>query len=265
MNNVFSFQRFGKYFLYDLLRSRGRYGLSLVITGLVPVIGFSFIQLFTLIINGHWMPDYETARYVALFIALAATVLIAPAKMYGDITDKRSGSDWLMIPASTFEKWLSMAIMVCIVLPILLCLLLFVSDTIVALLFPATYGSILGPSTFKDITDSLSEGGIDISLSGIFLFNWAETVLAFTLGALVFKKSKVGKTILCCFLFSMLFGVLFSTGILPEGWAEGMFDSSNLDPATFISNINVAVNIIYWVVICALLGSMYFRLRTIKH
>ena len=263
MNNVFSFQRFGKFFLYDLQRSKSRYGLSLLVTGLVPIIGFSFIQLFALIINGNWMPNYEVARYVALAVAIFATLLAGPSKIYGDITDKRSGSDWLMIPASTFEKWLSMAIMVCIVLPVILCLLLFVSDSVVALLFPSTYGSILSPSSFSSITDSLSEEGLGINFGGIFFLNWMETILTFTLGALVFKKSKVVKTILCCFLFSMLFGLLFSSGILPKEWSEGMFDSVK-DASAFIANVNVTLNIMYWVIICALLGGMYYRLRTIK-
>ena len=111
MNNIFDFKRFGNYFAYDLRRAGNNYGISLLVLGLMPVILF-IIHLLTMLLRGgnvYTMPG--ESKIIVLSIVLFVTAVSAGVKIYGSITDKRTGSDFLMLPASTTEKWLSMVLM----------------------------------------------------------------------------------------------------------------------------------------------------------
>ena len=113
MSNIFDITRFGNYFLYDLRRAKNNYGINLLIMGLTPVILLIF-YLFISLIRGKGisaMPD--GLKFGGIVAIVMVVILSSGARTYGFITDKRSGSDFLMLPASTFEKWLSMVIMVC--------------------------------------------------------------------------------------------------------------------------------------------------------
>ena len=99
MNNTFSFNRFGKYFRYDLKRWVASFGPTLLLMSAVPVILYTFIAIYSLLFSGQWDTPGETTRIVAGVITSAVMVLIYPASVYGYITDKKAGSSFLMIPA----------------------------------------------------------------------------------------------------------------------------------------------------------------------
>ena len=107
MNNIFNFKRFVNYLRFDLRNAKNYYGLSMLVVGLLPVIVFAFSQiLYWMVSKDNVSLDFGLAfRCITLCIAVAIVNLTAPPKMYGRITERRCGSDWLLIPASTFEKW----------------------------------------------------------------------------------------------------------------------------------------------------------------
>ena len=101
MNNVFDFKRFGKYFVYDLRRAKNNYWISLLLMGLLPVALYLVYQFFSLI-GGNGLAELPNeAKTIAVVICVFAVMLGAGAKIYGSITEKRAGSDYLMLPAST--------------------------------------------------------------------------------------------------------------------------------------------------------------------
>ena len=275
MNNIFDIKRFGNYFLYDLRRAKNNYGLSLLILGLIPVILFVTYVLLTLIgllfnspAEGIGMMP-EGMKFAGVFTAILVVLLGAGAKIYGFVTEKRAGSDFLMLPASTCEKWLSLVLVVCIVLPVVLFALLYVSDGLLALVFPNTYGSSLAGFIDKDFVEGLTAGlmdkdGLYINLPAILFLNWCENVLAFTLGAISFKRGKVGKTILCLFALGILFSTLMVLLVGNTNIDSDQFISWFDSPDKAFSTANWILNILYIVVIGGLLGGLYYRLRTIK-
>ncbi len=267
MNNIFDIKRFGNYFLYDLRRAKNNYGLSLLILGLLPVILYVVYLLISLISGKGVDPMPDAMKFGGLFAAFCVVIFASGTKLYGFVTEKRAGSDFLMLPASTTEKWLSLVLMVCIVLPIAFFVLLFVSDGLMSLVFPNTYGNRLLNLDFANglMAGMLEEEGVSFNLPAVMFCNWCESMLVFTLGAICFKKAKVAKTILCLFgigmVLSMLLMLIFGTSHFDMDRMEAFFDS----PDKLVSVMNWAVSLIYAVVIGALLWGTWFRLRTLKH
>ena len=267
MNNVFDFKRFGNYFLYDLRRTKNNYGVSLLLMGLMPVLFFIIFEFFSLI-SGHGITNMpKEMQFVAVLVSVVVVILGSGTKIFGSITEKRAGSDFLMLPASTFEKWLSMVLIVCVVVPVVLLALLFASDGIMSLLLPNSYGGRLFETDFaRGFSDAImDEDGFYFNLPGIMILNWCESALIFTLGAVCFKKSKVAKTLLCLIAFGMLTSplmlLLFGQTNIDADWLMQHFS----DPDRAVSSINWTLSIVYTVVIGGLLAGLYFRLRTLKH
>ena len=267
MNNVFDSKRFGNYFLYDLRRAKNNYLISLLLMGLMPVAFYLIYQFFSLI-TGHGVTELPIeSKIAAICISVCAVMLGAGAKIYGSITEKRAGSDFLMLPASTLEKWLSMVLIVCIVLPVALFALLFVSDGIMGLFFPNSYGSrLFDLDALRGTIDGFTgDEGLYLNVPAALFLNWCESLLIFTLGAVCFKKAKVAKTLLCMMAFSMIISplmvLIFGRTNIDTDWLMERFN----DADSIINTFNWTLNIIYTVVIGGLLAGLYVRLRTLKH
>ena len=266
MNNIFDITRFGKYFLYDLRNAKNNYGLSLLILGTLPISLFIVVQLFSLIFTQKFAEIGMGVKYAQFFIAYTVAILGAGAKLYGNLTEKRAGSNFLMLPASSFEKWLSLGLMVCVVVPVVLLALQLCSDALMALFSPNHYGGrMLELIPLQDMQDTLEEEGLSINFPALIWMEWCESVLTFTLGAVCFKKSKIAKTLLC--LFGLSF-VLSTIGMIIVGGNGGMYINwfENFDsPIAAARAINWVLNISFLIINGGLLGGIYYRIRTLKH
>lgn len=267
MNNVFDFKRFGNYFLYDLRNAKNSYGLSLLILGCMPIVLYIVVQLFSLIFAQKLCAIPMPVKYIQLLVVILIASIGAGTKIYGHVTEKKAGSSFLMLPASTLEKWVSMILVVCVAVPFVFFGLQVASDALMSLITPGTYGTRLYELTpLQDVKAMLGEQGIHVNMEGYFFFDWCESVLVFTLGAIVFKKSKIAKTILCLLGFSflvstaMMFFIGFDGTNVYFNWLDH-FDTVD-GAAKFF---NLLTNLSFFVVIGALLGGMYYRIRTLKH
>ncbi|MBQ9659864.1 MAG: hypothetical protein IJV37_01180 [Bacteroidales bacterium] len=266
MNNLFDIKRFGNYFLYDLRRAKNNYGLSLLVIGLTPVMLFVFYLFFALI-GSHTIEEMpEELHFLAAFVTVFIVILGAGTKIYGFVTRKRAGSDFLMLPASTFEKWLSMGLIVCIVLPVVFFTLLFGSDSLLSLLFPNAYGaSLLSQQWDPGLFEAMEDSGIYFNLPGVMFLQWCTNILVFTLGAVCFKKNKVAKTLFCIFGVSVVLSTLAMLFFGHAHFGPDWFTERIHDPDRMLNSFNWTLSIIYTVVIGGLLGGLYYRLRTLKH
>jgi hypothetical protein len=267
MNNVFDFKRFGNYFLYDLRNAKNNYGLSLLILGCLPIAIFLVVQLFSLIFTQQVTTIGMVPKYVQIGVVAFVTTLGAGAKIYGHLTEKKAGSNFLMLPASTLEKWLSMSLVVCIAVPLVLFGLQIASDALMSLIFPTAYGArVYELIPLQQAKDSMAEVGISFNFAGYMFVEWCESILLFTLGAIVFKKSKIAKTILCLLGFSFLLSTIMMIIIGFDGvnvyfnWLE------HYDTVTgAVQAANWTMNISFIVTLGLILGGMYYRIRTLKH
>ena len=281
MNNVFDIKRFGKYFMYDLNNARGNYAVSALVLGLLPLILLVFTVIFGLVFTGEVPEIVLPVKFSMLACAFIICILSAPVKLYGNLTERRSGSDWLMLPASSFEKFLSMAIMLCIVLPLVVFGLFAICDLLLSWIVPV-YGESAVKQIFSGINNMesvMSDAFVDST--GMLAvtpgtsytlgwLSWCASILPFGLGAICFKRGKAAKTILCLIaletVFSLILVILFRGGYA-NGYEFGqkMADLfGNMTAGKMETLVNAFINLSYFIVIGGLLAGLFFRIKTIK-
>ncbi len=267
MSEVFNINRFWKYFIHDLKSAKSNYWLSLIVCGLTPLVGYIIYEIPNLLFQHHF-GNYQTdARVVLIFFAFFIVLMSFPAKAYGSLTDKKAGSNWILLPASTLEKYISMVLITCIVVPAALCAIVLASDFIFCLVLPRYGDFILSGSGFSMVVD------LDPDITGYFnpnvllILNWVGNSLVFTLGAVYFKKAKIVKTYIAtaiigmiCFIIAALILAAFT-----HGFDDSLMCNINIDEESAIRWI---VSIMYSLItiwILAFGSALYLRVKTIKH
>ena len=268
MNKIFNPKRAGNYFVHELSGIKNEYLSVLLVVGLMPVIFFAFAQMFSLIGGNGFGEMGPSARFTALAVSTLILAITFPIKYYGRLTDKRFGSDYLMLPASSLEKWLSMVLVCCVALPAAFLLLFLGSDYLLSVIFLKSYpdplleGGLLGGSGMTG-----GDFPIELNFSGILYTNLCENLLIFTLGAVVFKKGKFSKTLLCIMAVGIIISIisvaLFGTAHIDTGQLQALFNESN--PKYFARIINSIIAVLYVIIFLILGGGLYWWIKTLKH
>ena len=262
MKEIFDFKRFGKYFRYDLSHAVSSYWMTALILGFWPFIWLVFHWIFSFIFGADGSASHFFYQSWPIILMIIVCMSFG-ARVYGGVTDRKKGTDWIVLPASSLEKTLSLLLITCVVVPAVLFVLTILSNALVSLFVP-DFGSLLPFDWIKDHVKMSDAGFFNIPL--MVWLNWCENILIFTLGALCFKRNKVGKTILCYIAFGILIGILMML-IFHTTYFDG--DSikrllGDFDAARAQTVINVGLNLIYTVVFAALIGGIWARIKTIK-
>ncbi len=267
MNNIFNAKRFGRYFASDLKLIWSNFGLSFSILSFSSIIIYFIWVVFNISITGDWDGPNTVFKYGAFVITLLILLVQMQSKCYGFITEKRAGSSWLMLPVSSFEKFLSI-ILYMIIIPILFLVLYIGTDSLISLLVPGSDISLINSLNLGEIEMKLREVSEIFSISkitisgiiGILLF-----IFFFLLGAIYFKTSKIGKTILTYFVGSCVISMATTPFLIDK-----ISDMSTID-AHVDETVNNVVSLVNWgliansLMLIALLTVIYLRIRTIKH
>lgn len=270
-NQVFSGSRFWNYFKYDFTQMWRNHVKASIGIGLSGLILYVISVGFNLIFGGGWDGPNLGIRYGVFILAFTALELYQ-TRTYGYLTDRRKGSAWLMNPASTFEKWLSMILMTIIILPILFLGVYLLSDLLVASLDPTVGHSILHSigSGFRDLTSEIVDVNVDYNTNWsvwaflpVFIIGFMTNFLFFLLCGLIFKKNKILGGFVIVFLISTLFSVVFSL--------IGLNTNVNIEVDDFAQAeiyIRKVLTITTWVsaiIGIGLAGGIFWRLKTLKH
>ena len=270
MNNVFDIRRFGKYLAYDLRRIRSSYGLTFLILALMPVVIYTVTLAFGMVNGNGWAVPNSDSRLAVFFITTGVLLLSYPASCYGSITAKKPGSSWLLLPASSFEKFLSLLLITLIVLPVAYAVLYFGSDALLGLAGHG-YGQGIATRLFVEkMSVNVTSGGIEGTGGSAYplYLVFITTALTFMLGAVLFKKFKVALTILCLMALSMvlsLVGVFVATHTDAEWWKNLFTWVIGEDEDTVLRRMKILANVSAWVVIALLGLGTFFRIKTLKH
>lgn len=257
MNNIFSFKRFGYFFLYELNHIRSRFTHDMLVLGILPLIMATLSIAINLLQGDELSPQsFDSSRGV-LVAALGLIPILFPAQMYGRVTDKRAGADWMLIPASVPEKFISTLIVSTLVVPGVLALMLSGCD----LLLSAVFGEIYGPSA---VISALKETPAEVIM--LIVCGFINTNLVFLLGAVCFRKAKVAKTFLTCFAITVLFSVI-AVSFLDNGADVYLGDFFLLEDGLQLNGerINLLLNFGIFGSMALLAGAIYYRLKTIKY
>lgn len=275
MSNTFNFNRFGKYFVYDLKRQWKNIGMLMLIFALFPIIFYMLYMFFAALFDGGLMKLFigieidgpaGWTRFGVFAVMSAIFVMLFPSRAYGEITNKAKGSEWLMLPASRLEKFTSMMLISLIVIPIVYVVVYFLSDAFVCLLDKSCGDSLMSFRINKEIGTS----DFIIPANGFWLLaaNIVEYVSIFLLGGLIFKKWKVVGTALVLFALGMVFSGLFSTFITNadlDWWGKWFTDWAIRHADNLDLWLNALLN--FWLLlILAICGTWsWFRIKRLQH
>ncbi len=263
MNEIFDIKRFGEYLKADLTGAYSKYGITLLSLSLSGVIVYIFFQILRMI-NMVQAGAYTSGVSQTVF-TLAVIILVCgmPSTLYGHITDKRSGSDYLMLPASTLEKYASMILVTLVIVPAVFVLVFLGTDALIALI--DRHYTVSAPDFLRNFSYLLEWEGGSRSI-GFGAVSCAMIYFGiFLLGALFFKRHKISYTIITVILVAIVIGIL---GCMIGGallWNNKM-DSDSIDRILdFIDNRTWLLNLWNFIFLIAIIVAGYFRVRKIQH
>ena len=274
-NEVFSFPRFGKYFKYDITQMWRNNGKAVIMLGGISLIVYLIWVIFSLVFTGTWQGP-EIAVRAAVMVVGWIILICYQTRTYGYLTEKRAGSSWLMVPASTLEKVLSMLLITVILQPLAYFCAYLLVDGLLALLDP-TVGTALiasvGPAATA-VHEALNEGvaqGFEVHLWMFFIpviLQAMYNLMYFLLCGITFKKRKlIGAfaVLIGISIVSTLFFSLFAWG----DWVDKLQMIKDMDdPVNVINFANVMLSVLTSVnfLIFLLMGTgIYYRIKTLKH
>lgn len=291
--DIFDFRRFGKYFTTDFRTCRANYGLSLLtISLLTPIALYMIVAAINQIMNNTWDGPDIGLRVFAFAVAMICLVVTMPVKCYGKITEKQYGSFWLTLPASRLEKFISMILMTCIIVPISGALLYLGLDAVICA-FDHTCGQNLiaggmellqkmGEAqevTFNFVDENITVEDAALAQEVIRQMNnpwmYLDEIFCFTLpfllGAVFFRNGKTVKTFIALFAISTATGIIM-TPIMTD-WAMEIIENINDYPTAILQMFNNSLfkNLVFidtvtdTVANLALMAGIWFRIKTLKH
>ena len=245
MNEIFNFNRFSRIFAVDLNRIVREYGLTFIVLCLSEAIIYIIASLVSITIGNGTATLAKATRELIFQSSLFALVLTMPQKCYGMITDRRKGAAYLTIPASSFEKTLSMILFTAVIVPVLFVLITKCVDTTMYTLIPGAIEKF----------DYVQRTGIDAPVGADISLIASEMPLML-LGAIYFKKGKAIKTLLFLTAISIILSVLINLLI-----------DENIEIVTTINKKTgtALYNRISYVISAAIYIWIYFRVRKIQH
>ena len=275
MKDSFNANRFGKYLLYDLKARWSDLGIFFLVFALFPFIFYLIYMLFgTLganslgaIFTGERIDGPSLiVRFSTFAVTTGLFVILFPARAYGFITEKKAGSDYLMLPASRAEKFTSMMLISLVVIPVAFVAIYFISDWLLCLLDKTCGNSML----LTNLNDLGSNAEVLIVGNGIplLLATMAESIVIFLLGSLIFKKWKVGYTIIALFAINMVLSIIMGMvfgNLNPENFAQFMEKRMTklADNLELYINLWIDAALIFLVGGCGIWS--WFRLKKQQH
>ena len=292
-NDIFNFSRFGKYFASDIRTCRSNFGLSLLTIALLfPVATYFITTVFNFVINSVWDGPDMGLRVFVFAVAMLCMIITMPVKCYGRITEKQYGSSWLMLPASRLEKFVSMFLLTCIIVPVAGIVLYLSMDALICAL-DHTCGKnliaggmelIRGMGDLQSLTMNFVDENVTIedaamvkeilkqvSSPWLYIDEIFAMTLPFLLGAVFFKSGKTVKTFLALFAISTAISIAATP--LMINWAMNIANDMNDDPMAVLELFRngffkhlVLIDIISDTVSnLALMAGIWFRIKTLKH
>ncbi len=197
MNNTFNIKRFGKLLKKTLLeRPMNTYGF----TGLVLAVTLILYALL------KTLSGFDMAQRLTFFVGIAGGSFFLASFIFGYFSSNASGSSFLTLPASHFEKWLCAVLITGVLYPLIFLVFYRIIDSS----FVAIYHN--GIDTTSPFYKQQYERVYVFDLTGIIARNIYIMFFIYTgamlLGALYFNKAAVIKVALVlCAVFIFAFGL----------------------------------------------------------
>ena len=276
MSDTFNFQRFGRYFRFDLSRMWRNNTRTAILLGCGSVLTVLIVGIFGLLFDFQWHFANDPFRFFGFIICLGILELLM-AKTYGFVTDRKEGSDYLMLPASILEKWLSMMLVCLVVIPVLFLVTYFIVDGFVCAILPGTgtplyqwaYESIgIANDKFDELNTFLHAQQVPLqySVGSIIvpgIVSACCNYLFFLLCGLLFKRHKILNAVFVMMVVTSVFSLL-APHILPDLAAQ-LDGMDEVEAMTFTDSFFRIITLITGLIAALLAAGCYLRLRKIAH
>ena len=272
MSEVFNFKRFWTFFRYDLKQMWRRNAKPAIFIGGAGLILLLLWSFFSTVCFFTWTTPPMWARLACFFIASFILQLYI-TKTYGFITDKKKGSDYLMIPASRIEKFISMMIIVLVVIPFLFTTVYLCIDALICVIFPSCGTNLfqVTSNVWTTLTGGLNLANAELMQQGftfqftpcglilMFILSSIFSYLFFMLCGMIFRRFKI----LWALLINYGLGTILSSVLI---FIVSRFEShSAFDMAQSFDFIFTFLKIAMALGIIGLGWGVYYRLKKIQH
>ncbi len=268
MNDIFDFGRFGKLLKYECVNYLSRYVRGMVVFASFFVALWLFTIAFEIPFN---------SRTLLVYAVFNLAIFLAPFFVYSDINDRKRGYTYAMMPASTFEKMLSMTLVCLLIIPLMVYATLSLTDLLLYGLSCAGVGYFTGfelcnPFVLDwgvlDPTDSFKTF-FDAKISALNSISAVTTYMMFNA---IFRKYKIIKTILFNMAVSftlqiiMVFVAVFATAGFMDSiitFFEELF--SKYTPEEMLAFYHTMTMLWYIAVTATTLVITYFRIKRVNY
>jgi hypothetical protein len=217
MNHFFSFKRFTLLVLKHWADNKKRYSLSVL-----AFFGLLFIWfVFSILTRFDNVPMGREIQTITFFFALFVVGCFYASQYFSDLGSRPKGINFLLVPASAFEKLLCSLLYTGLLFFIVFTVTYYIADILmvgIAKTLPPTAeagGKPVVANVFDIISLPFSQ---DTTLN--FLFFFFSVQAAFLLGSVYFEKFSFIKTIICGFVGGFIlfcFIYFFNEQLLPLG------------------------------------------------
>ena len=263
MSNTFSFSRFGKVLKRDLVENRKRYLTALFIF-FIGLLGFQLAQTNDYLLHSSRIEGFDFFNHyidtvtIFFYFVLALSLCCAAAEISIVMKTKEKAMNYLMMPATSLEKFLSRVFVAIVGVFIMAFIALFLSDVARILFLPVFDSEYVGEFyrlTFPQVISNLGAPFLAIYEEAGIIWGEKDNVYAivgfsrylgylavafltlsilvihsfFVLGGCIWRKNAMVKTLFIGLVIILLGIWLFVTQIdyiiglfdeLPEQWFE---------------------------------------------
>ena len=207
MNQFFSFKRFQLLVLKHWADNKKRYSLSILAFAGLLIVWF----LFTMLLPEDTGIMSEEVQQLTFFFTLFAVGTFYASQYFGDFGSRPNGSNFLLVPASTFEKFLCSLLYTVLLFFVVFTAAFYLADILIVSIsnaVSATDGLARKPTVINVFKVNLIWLSDDTAINMVLFFFSIQSL--FLLGAVHFKKYSFIKTIITGFVaYLILFSVTF--------------------------------------------------------
>lgn len=245
MNQFFDIKRFTLLVLKHGADNKRRYILALLAYFGLLILWFLFGMLIS---EKYFIP--KEVQYITFYFSLFAVGTFYASQYYNDLSSRAKGSHFLLVPASSFEKFLCSLLYTVVLFALFLTAAFYVADVImvnVANAFRGVDQEIRKSEVVNVFTLEMIRFNPHVA---IYLFPVFLSVHSlFLLGSVYFRKYNFIKTIIACFLiFLVVFLVVyFIHELLPDRPDEYYFSKIEKWFPTFLQVLAYSIAPLNWV------------------
>ncbi len=252
MNQFLDPKRFTLLLLKHWADNKKRYTLALLAFFGLLILWY----VFGIVISGiERLP--EDVQYGTFYFSIFAVGTLYASQYYADLSSKAKGSHFLLVPASSFEKFLCSLLYTVVLFSLFLTAAFYVADIVMVTVANAVSG--VDPAVPKSAVVNVFNLEFmrinpDAAIYVFPLFFSVQSIFLF--GSVYFRKYNFIKTIISCFLiFLICFLVVYCIHeLLPDREDEYYFSKIENWFPTFLQVLVYAIAPIFWV-------ATYFQLK----